>query len=485
MVQFGPPIITMKSTGRWMRVATPDLGWWMGQTEPTFPDILVRNFVIRRPTEGPQLILEWDAPNEPESATVIRIVRRLYDFPMHQNDGKILYEGPPEGGRYVDLDLIECKCWYYTIWTQRTSTGEWLASNLTSAAAIPIKSGHKLALSLIDLFPETYLLRDKKQDQVENGYLTITMAQDPVTGEWRNLYEDGKARGEFNRFLKNFGVELDYAKGLIDCLPAQFDVDETCCDNLQAIADILGISLNNEWSCSLMREEIKKEKYIQKWKGTELAFEAKARAISRLRADVVSTWRNIVCSNTIGRGSLDFSLAAAVKFGKYGDPNAYVIGSDHYQRLYILWLFLYEDSCVDQAIVEKLNRELPRYRPACVRHQIRFMDHTWEEQNREQEDDFWDEKEDSFEEFYAYTLWFKSNRVNSLSNSLTLTPGPGQVHLMDAWWDNIIPKGTDWFDEYYLYAKWVKASSTGSLSNTLTLTPGPGPSKIQENWWDV
>jgi hypothetical protein len=475
----------MKATGRWMRVATPDLGWWMGQTEVSLPEIFVRNFVILRPTEGPQLILEWEAPIEAESASAIRIVRKLYDFPMHPDDGKVLYEGPPEGGRYVDLDLQECKCYYYTIWSQRAITGDWLATNLTSLAGLPIKSGHHLGLNLIDLFPDTYLLRDKKEDKVEKGFEVLTMEQDPVTGEWRNIYEDGETgRGEFSRFLKNFGVELDYAKGLLDCLPNQFDIDETCCENLQGIADILGIQLNNEWSCSLMREEIKKEKFIQRWKGTPLAFEAKARAISRLRAEVLPTWPNIVCSNTFGRGSFDFSLEAAVKFRGYGDPNAYVIGDLYWQKLYILWLFLDEDSCIDQAIVEKLNRELPRYRPVCVRHNLRFIDYTWVEENREQEEDYWDEKEDSFEEFYAYTIWFKSNRVNSLTNTLTLTPGPGEVHLLDAWWDNVIPKGMDWFDEYYLYALWIKSGSTGSLSNTLTLTPGPGPSKIQETWWD-
>lgn len=444
MVQFGPPVISMKAIGRWMRVATPNLGWWMGQTESFLPDIFVRNFVIRRPTEGPQLILEWDTPLEAGSADAIRIVRKLYDFPMHHNDGKILYEGAPEGGRYVDLDLVECKCWYYTIWSKRTVTGEWLATNNTSGAAIAVKSGHHLAMSLIDLFPDTYILRDKKLNQLEKGYTAITMGQDPVTGEWRNLYEDGVTeKGEFNRFLKNFGVELDYGKGLIDCLPAQFDLDETCCENLQAIADILGIQLNNEWSCSLMREEIKKEKFIQRWKGTPLAFEAKARAISRLRAKVLPTWPNIVCSNTPGRGSFEFSLEAAIKFRGYGDPNAYVIGDLYWQKLYILWLWLYEDSCVDQAIVEKLNRELPRYRPACVRHNLRFIDWTWVEENRTQDEDYWDEKEDLFEEHYSYTLWFKSNRANSLTNTLTLTPGPGPVHLIDAWWDTIVG-GAGW-----------------------------------------
>lgn len=482
MVEFGPPVITMRATGRWMRVATSNLGWWMGQTEPFFP---VRNLEIRRPTEGPQLILEWDGPLEVGSADLIRIVRKLYDFPMHHEDGKVIYEGPPQAGRFVDLDLIECKCWYYAIWTRRATTGDWVNTQDTSAAGVPIKSGHHLGMNLIGLFPETYLLRDKKQDKVETGYTVLTMAQDPETGEWRNLYETGEARGEFARYLKSFGVELDYAKGLVDCLPTQFDVDETCCENLQAIADMLGIQLNNEWSCSLMREEIKKEKFIQRWKGTPLAFEAKARAISRLRAEVLPTWPNIVCSNTPGRGSFQFSLEAAVKFRQYGDPNAYVIGDLYWQRLYILYLFLDIDSCIDQAIVEKLNRELPRYRPVCVRHNMRFVDYTWVEENREQEEDYWDEKEDSFEEQYAYTLWFKSNRSNSLTNTLTLTPGPGQVHLLDAWWDNIIPKGTDWFDEYYLYALWIKAGSTGSLSNTLTLTPGPGPSKIQETWWDA
>ena len=436
MVEFGPPVITMRSYGLWMGPSV----WYMGQTAPPLPDLWIQNLGCRRGVEGPQIILAWDPPNEPAALFNIRIVRKLYDFPQHHEDGVILYDGVPQSpGIYVDLDLEECRCYYYTIFHTMGPSAEWYANINSACAIIPVKSGHYLAARLINLLPDNYLYGDKRLGKVNRNRVALSMEQNLTTGEWKNLWETGIEKGELDRFLKNFGAELDYAKGLIDCLPAQFNVSETCCYNLPFIADILGIELNREWSCSKMREEIVKQKYIDRWRGTPLSFEAKARAISGLRAEVAPRWPNVVCTNTPGRGTFDFSLAAAPVFREYGDTNAYVIGDLYYQRLYVLNLFLTEFDCIDQGIVDKLNREMPRYRPACTRHFMRFIDFTWVEENETPTDEYYDEKEDMFAEFYSYTTWFKTNRTGSLTNTPILTPGPGPVHLMDAWWDVITP----------------------------------------------
>jgi hypothetical protein len=68
---------------------------------------LVQNTRIRRGLEGPQLIVEWDAPAQITTAMEIRVVRKKFEFAANPFDsqGTVVFEGPADAGFVTDIDL--------------------------------------------------------------------------------------------------------------------------------------------------------------------------------------------------------------------------------------------------------------------------------------------------------------------------------------------------------------------------------------------
>lgn len=359
---------------------------------------LAQNVSIRRGLEGPQIIVEWDAPVEPPLGGIIRILRKQYEFATSAYDtaATIVYEGDTSGGYIADIDLEACSCYYYTIFTFDPLTGRWVYSAGTQVSIMAIETGF-FTNKLFDLLPNIYVLSDKLTD--ENDPSTSVFPLEPILDteghEWFNIHEDTggepKKRGPLNRFLKTLAIDLDIVKGLIDCMSNLWNSDETCCDNLPALGFLIGLDVNREFPCTKQREEVNQQVAILKIKGTIQAVLARARLISGLRVDIQEWCKNILISNRIDRTSVRTPNDwITLHYRRCGDDTDFTPGQEITFKSFTICFYLGCSDCLSQQIVEKLARVLPSEYPVCRTGYFHFEDCRWSEQNRAQTERWWD-----------------------------------------------------------------------------------------------
>jgi hypothetical protein len=442
---------------------------------------LVRNLTIRRGLEGPQLILTWEAPTESLLMDTIRVVRRLYEFPKNPNDGKVVYEGPTGAGFITDCyDRIQttagetmapsnieaCRCYYYTIFTRSESVyGEfqyetgpyggndyWLYSVETQVAELAIQTGF-FAEALFNLLPNVYILGDKLLESPDKGgdvyalYRAFDSGNPLVEAppQYFNLYEnvdptkEPKKKGPLARFLRSIAIEPDIVKGLIDCMPNLWDVNETCCSNLPALGELIGVDVNREFTCTRQREEIKNYVAIYKIKGTKGGVEAEARLISEIAATAKEWCGNILISNRADRTSLkypnpglsqtfqldsdDTDFTPWVKVS--GSGKAYGFGR------FTVYFLLECDDCLSDQIVYKLNRVLPRNWPVCRQGEMVYVDCKWvDTYDRTRLKEMFEEIiEDAVKtEDYRPVFWMTSNRLTDSPDGVLPPPVDPDLH---------------------------------------------------------
>lgn len=419
-------------------------------------DVLVRELRLRRGLEGPQLILTWKVPADTTDIEAIVVVRKKYEFPATVGDGLIVFDGPPADGFVTDLDLAPCTCYYYTVFT-KTFGGDYLHHVTTQAAELAIETGF-FAKKLFNMLPDMYVIGDKRLEEGGVGRLTLTKIFDSLSSEFFNLIEAGeKSRGELERFLRVVAVELDIVKGLIDCLPSQFDVDDTCCKNLQAMAALLDLQLNTEFPCIKQRNEIKSQVPILQKKGTKASIEARARAISGLPTRIQEWCGNILITNRLSRTTVRLDVGSQ-NYGLPGDTTDYTPGGEKTFTSFTVFFMLECDDCLDKPVVLKLERELPRLYPVCRTGHLVFVDCRFvEEYDVEDIEEFaTDEIEDAVVvEDVRTHCWLITNRLTDATspaplgpslflgqerhytNSLAaMTANPFRV-CVERWWDEI------------------------------------------------
>ena len=370
-----------------MSLAAPGLPIALTGQDPR----LVRNMRIRRGLEGPQLIVEWDAPSDPPKAGEIRVLRKLFEFATNPLDpaADVVFEGPAtEGGFVTDLDVGACRCYYYTAFTHNFfPKDEWLHASTTQVSEIAIPTGFfGTEAGMFNLLPELYMLEDKilgeTPDAKEQSFFALYPAFDPGSREWFNIGENTDPsrepvkKGPLQRFLKTVAVDLDLAKGLVDCMPTLWDVDETCCENLPALGEMIGLQVNRELPCSAQRQEIKEHVAILKVKGTATALRARARSVSGLTT-FVQEWgaNNILYTNQDTRTTIASPNAdLAAKFMLPGDDTDYTPGGVVLPNSFCVFFLLECDDCLSEQIVRKLNRVLVTEFPACHEGHLVFRD---------------------------------------------------------------------------------------------------------------
>lgn len=344
---------------------------------------LVRGLTIRRALEGPQIVLEWLAPEEPPLGGLVRVVRKLYEFANDADDSSavVVYEGEIGAGYVADLDVGACTCYYYTVFTFDPLTGTWIYSVGTQVSEMAIETGY-FTNRLMQLLPEVYLIADKMLDDEKYADEVIPLFPifDIESREWFNIHENPedpeqtagvlmgevKPRGPLSRFLKTLSLDLDIVKGLIDCMPTLWDVDEACCDVLPALGEIVGLDVNREFPCTKQREEIRQQAAILKIKGTLQAIEARARLISGLRVQVHEWCKNILISNRLDRTSVYIpNPTLALKYRRCGDDTDFTPGQEITFQSFTVCFDLECDDCLSQQVVEKLQRVMPTEWPVC------------------------------------------------------------------------------------------------------------------------
>jgi len=342
-------------------------------------DLLAQEVTLRRGLEGPQLVLTWKAPLDSASVDRIVVVRKKYEFaelPTAGGGQTIVFDGPPGDGSVTDIapDIEPCRCYYYTVFSVKAD-GEEHHDPSTQAADFAIETGF-FAKKLFELLPDLYVVGDKRLEKEEPGKLALQKTFDTASKEFFNLLEDGVIeRGQLQRFLRTVAVELDIVKGLIDCLPVIWDVDEACCRFLEPLAALIGLNINKEFPCNVQREEIRQHVAILKIKGTKLGVEARARLISRLTVRSQECLTNILISNMLDRTTMKSpnpGLGAIYKLP--GDDTDFTPGGDIGFNCFRIFFMLDCDDCLSDAIVKKLERELPKEWPMCRSGQLVFVD---------------------------------------------------------------------------------------------------------------
>jgi phage tail-like protein len=439
---------------------------------------VVRSLALRRGFEGPQVVAAWEAPPDPARVERIRLVRRFLAFPEGPDDGMVLAEAPPAAGRFTDLDLPGCDCAYYTVFSLRADTGEWVTLPRARGSIIPVATG-SFGRRLMALLPELYLIADKKLERGGTGKVALERRQDPARGDWFNLNQDGRTpKGQLARFLKIFGGELDLAKGLIDCLPRQFDVDETCAQNLPLLAALVGLELNRELSIPQQREEIKRQVEVYRLKGTAAAIGAKARSITGFPVGVDDWCDNILVANREDRRVADLAAPWRSRAGLPSDPTSYVIdgsagGLFRWGRFGVFFQIPCGE-CLPRWVVEKLARILPRYTAACAEARPIFLDCRYEEtydRDRMQEAHRAVLTERPRVERLYDLCWLYANDEERRTNSRFRSAAAG-VACADAWWDHVEIE-----DEVHLEdarrLRWLLANDPHRRSNSRFRTATP------------
>lgn len=438
--------------------------------DPNNP-LLAQKVRIRRGLEGPQLILEWDRPLDTPLGATIKVLRLLYEFPDNPFIGDVVFEGPADNGFVADLALEPCKCYYYTIFTHTVLDDTWRYSPATQAAELAIETGF-FANRLFELLPNLYILGDKILDGTitakDDSVYPLFPVFDATDHEWFNIHEntnpdvEPKKRGPLNRFLKDIALEPDIVKGLADCFPTIFDVDETCCGNLQALAGIVALDINKEFSCGRQRDEIKEQVAILKVKGTKTAIKARGTLITGLETEIQEWCGNILITNRLDRTSLRFpNPGFSEKYRLFGDDTSYTPGNGIGFTRFSIFFKLLCDSCVSETEVDKINRVMPSEFPVCHIGDFNFVDCIFEEiyDRTRMDDPNYDEIYDSVEantERVDRKCWLISNRLSdvtfpetygpapdlgcqhNLSNSLCATSAINRPICHEAWWDEYI-----------------------------------------------
>ena len=367
---------------------------------------LVQNATIRRGLEGPQLVVEWEAPKDPPLGGLVRVLRKQYEFPTGADDVSAdnVYEGPIDGGYIADTDLEACRCYYYTLFTFDPLTGRWIYSLGTQVGQLTIETGF-FADALFNFLPNLYILGDKllEEENPYDGVIYLERILDTEGHEWFNIHEnvtdavtgvttgEPKKRGPLNRFLKTLAIELDIVKGLIDCMPTLWDVNEACCDTLPALGALIGLDVNREFPCNKQREEIKQQAAILKIKGTPQAILARARLISGLRVEIQEWCKNILISNRLDRTSVRTpNMEITTHYRRCGDDTDFTPGQEITFQSFTICFYLGCDDCLSEQVVEKLARVLPTEYPVCRKGYLHFDDCRWTEQNRSQQESWWD-----------------------------------------------------------------------------------------------
>jgi hypothetical protein len=404
---------------------------------------LVQNTRIRRGLEGPQLIVEWDAPAQITTAMEIRVVRKKFEFAANPFDsqGTVVFEGPADAGFVTDIDLDPCECYYYTVFSHNFFVAEeWLFGPESQVSEIAIPTGFfGRDGGLFKRLPELYMLEDKLLEldvvQREESFFALYPTLDPENHEWFNLGEntdptkEAIKKGPLQRFLKTIAIDLDLAKGLADCMPVLWDVDNTCCGVLPALGENIALQVNRELSCSAQRQEIREHVAILKRKGTADALRARARSVSGFTTFVQEWSNNILLTNTLDRTIIDVPKPGlASTFMLPGDTTDYTPGGVIAPNSFCIFFLLECDDCLSEQIVRKLNRVLPPEFPACHPGHLVFLDCLFEEEpfDRERLDDFNEEiwEDDLLEELILQTCWLITNTLPD--DPFLPDPGPGK-----------------------------------------------------------
>jgi hypothetical protein len=333
------------------------------------PALVPLTFSVRRGYEGPQVIIEWGEPYDPPSVLSVSLVRRLFGFPTGPTDGVVVFTGGPVDTIVSDVDVEPCRCYYYKLFVT-AQNGDVVVSLSTQGDVIPLESGY-YAAKLWDLIPELYKTQDKGLDEPESIRRALVEGTDGITPEVFNIGQDGSVqRGPLQRLFHLIGPLLDEAKGLIDCMIHQIEVDEACIPQLEGLAALLGLKLNKELTPERMRSEVHNQVPWLKIKGTIPSVESRITAVSGLVPQVHEQCEDVLYTNDLTRTTPAFTLSEIAALGSIDDELYYTIGYDDrppFWLWYTVYVTLTAGYVLDLPTLRKWCAAIEESSPSCHR----------------------------------------------------------------------------------------------------------------------
>jgi phage tail-like protein len=351
----------------------------------TLVDILANDFAVRRGAEGPQVVITWASPTSVSHIDKVRLVRKEFDYPQDINDGVTLYEGADFDHYYGDLEVVENRYFYYTLFSHRVADDTWYFASETQGFSVALDS-QQFIRRLFKWLPEIH--RDLDRIDREADMVALDETQETtgdLKGEFFHLDEDGSTdRGQLERFLRWLEVELGAVKGFIDNLPTVYDVDSCPEDLLPHLAAITGAVINWDIPLPRRRLEIKYAIQVYKTKGTVPGIERIVWTVTGFHALVDPWYDNILLTNTEGRTTCPFTddVRAWKLYESFGDVISRVIDPEGMFMFKNFGIFARMDprATLTQAQVEKVQRILADFIPALSRADLFFLDPLNEEE---------------------------------------------------------------------------------------------------------
>jgi len=199
------------------------------------------------------LTVIWQIPTGQWNA--MRLVRSLTGFPVHEDDGEILYEAPREevDPQVHDEGLEPGVFHYYSLWAYIEITVDdqtfstWRRAG--NAIGIPLKDfGYQE--KMLSLLPEFYMDRD------------------------RDLTTQREERGPLERTMRMFGEQFDHIRGEYETLLHLRDIDKVSEGLLPLMAHEFDMEIEGELGATYSRRMIQNAVYIYQHKGTKLGMRA-------------------------------------------------------------------------------------------------------------------------------------------------------------------------------------------------------------------
>ncbi len=391
--------------------------------------VRVLDFEVIQAHQGPQIAIRWSYVNG-DKILEAKLMRKKDDFPGSITDGvEVFSETSPtpfnKTVRISDLDVEANTFFYYRLFIKEVSSTVFEIAPTSGGRA----EGKTLACDtgffeqrMIDCLAKLY----ERQDQFSSQKKLSVLTDSNGTGEKFHFKEDDTIdQGELRRFIKIVSNRFDLIKCLIDNFGLYFDVDRTCNDFLPLIAALVGVEINFDIPIPQQREEIKRAVEVYKTKGTIPGTETVARNIVGLDVSLEEFAPRVLVSNRIRSFSSKFDSAIAALTMLPGDQNGYSVQTDLDTACYrfdrfALFIQLVAGVPLTQAVVEKLAREIPKFRPALTTERTIVLDVINTENFGALIESNETINENTFDEgFFCANNFLLSNDPILLSNSLT------------------------------------------------------------------
>lgn len=278
----------------------------------TYKDYFVEEFSVERGGEQPQVTISYQRPNNYSSVEKIRLIRKPYTYSVEESDGEIVFEKSTLGEgeiHYSDTDVESFIPYFYTMYSK--VDGDWI-DDVKAKQDVICYEGNYFSDKLWKEMPH----RVKRRDTDTNyGAVLKELEEIEELGETYNRYEVGEKKGQLQRLLKLFGLELDDTKGKIDLIYNNLrDPNVTLEEFLPYIASLLGLNLNRELTVDRQRREILNRVALYKKKGTSSGFESAIRGITNVSSvNVIEYGDYLLCSNDEDKLSARFFDGFAIE----------------------------------------------------------------------------------------------------------------------------------------------------------------------------